>query len=33
MASIEKRTRGGRVRWYARYRDPAGMVDPQPVED
>jgi integrase len=24
MASIEKRTRGGRVRWYARYRDPAG---------
>ncbi len=24
MASIEKRTRGGRSRWYARYRDPAG---------
>jgi integrase len=24
MASIEKRIRDGRVRWYARYRDPAG---------
>jgi integrase len=24
MASIEKRTRDGQVRWYARYRDPAG---------
>lgn len=24
MASIEKRTRNGQVRWYARYRDPAG---------
>jgi integrase len=24
MASIEKRTRGERTRWYARYRDPAG---------
>lgn len=24
MASIEKRTRDGKVRWYARYRDPAG---------
>lgn len=24
MASIEKRTRNGRVRWYTRYRDPAG---------
>lgn len=24
MASIEKRTRNGRHRWYARYRDPAG---------
>lgn len=24
MASIEKRTRGGVVRWYTRYRDPAG---------
>lgn len=24
MASIERRTRGGRLRWYARYRDPAG---------
>jgi integrase len=25
MASIEKRTRNGSVRWYARYRDPAGQ--------
>src|ERR1035437_7541234 len=24
MASIEKRTRSGQVRWYMRYRDPAG---------
>ena len=24
MASIERRTRGGQTRWYARYRDPAG---------
>jgi integrase len=24
MASIEKRTRGGKSRWYARYRDPTG---------
>jgi integrase len=24
MASIEKRSRGGQVRWYARYRDPGG---------
>lgn len=24
MASVEKRTRNGRERWYARYRDPAG---------
>jgi integrase len=24
MASIEKRTRSGQTRWYARYRDPAG---------
>lgn len=24
MASIEKRERSGRVRWYARYRDPSG---------
>jgi integrase len=24
MASIEKRTRNGQTRWYARYRDPAG---------
>lgn len=24
MASIEKRSRNGRLRWYARYRDPAG---------
>jgi len=24
MASIEKRTRNGQVRWYMRYRDPAG---------
>jgi hypothetical protein len=24
MASIEKRTRDGRTRWYARYRDPDG---------
>jgi len=24
MASVEKRTRNGRVRWYARYRTPAG---------
>lgn len=24
MSSIEKRTRGGRVRWYVRYRDPSG---------
>jgi integrase len=24
MASIEKRTRAGQTRWYARYRDPAG---------
>lgn len=24
MASIEKRTRDGRARWYARYRDPSG---------
>lgn len=24
MASVEKRVRGGRVRWYARYRDPDG---------
>jgi hypothetical protein len=24
MSSIEKRLRGGHVRWYARYRDPAG---------
>lgn len=24
MASIEKRTRDGKARWYARYRDPAG---------
>jgi integrase len=24
MASIEKRTRNGQIRWYARYRDPAG---------
>jgi integrase len=25
MASIEKRTRNGRFRWYTRYRDPAGV--------
>jgi len=25
MASIEKRIRNGRVRWYMRYRDPAGL--------
>ena len=25
MASIEKRVRGGQVRWYMRYRDPAGV--------
>ncbi len=25
MASIERRTRNGQVRWYARYRDPAGV--------
>lgn len=25
MASIEKRTRNGQIRWYARYRDPAGQ--------
>ena len=25
MASIEKRTRNGQVRWYMRYRDPAGV--------
>lgn len=25
MASIEKRTRDGKVRWYARYRDPTGQ--------
>jgi integrase len=25
MPSIEKRTRAGQVRWYARYRDPAGQ--------
>ena len=25
MASIEKRVRNGRMRWYARYRDPSGM--------
>jgi integrase len=25
MASIEKRIRNGQVRWYMRYRDPAGM--------
>ena len=24
MASVEKRIRDGRVRWYARYRDPNG---------
>jgi hypothetical protein len=24
MASVEKRTRNGRLRWVARYRDPAG---------
>src|SRR5664279_5847741 len=24
MASIEKRVRDGKIRWYARYRDPAG---------
>ena len=24
MASVEKRTRNGQTRWYARYRDPAG---------
>ena len=24
MASVEKRSRGGRARWYARYRDPSG---------
>ena len=24
MASIEKRTRTGRTRWYVRYRDPGG---------
>ena len=24
MASIEKRNRNGRSRWYVRYRDPAG---------
>lgn len=24
MASLEKRTRNGQLRWYARYRDPAG---------
>lgn len=24
MSSIEKRTRNGRIRWYVRYRDPAG---------
>jgi hypothetical protein len=24
MASIEKRNRNGAMRWYARYRDPAG---------
>ncbi|MDP9093411.1 MAG: site-specific integrase [Actinomycetota bacterium] len=25
MASVEKRTRDGKVRWYARYRDPSGQ--------
>lgn len=25
MASVEKRTRGGTLRWYVRYRDPAGL--------
>jgi integrase len=25
VASIERRTRNGRVRWYARYRNPAGL--------
>ncbi len=25
MASVEKRTRNGQVRWYARYRDPSGQ--------
>ena len=25
MASVEKRERGGKVRWYARYRDPSGQ--------
>ncbi|HEY2299945.1 MAG TPA: hypothetical protein VGH43_19640 [Jatrophihabitans sp.] len=25
MASIEKRLRNGQVRWYVRYRDPAGL--------
>ena len=34
MASIEKRNRNGRSRWYVRYRDPAGVqrtkvFDPQ----
>lgn len=25
MGSAERRIRNGRVRWYGRYRDPAGM--------
>jgi hypothetical protein len=25
MASVEKRQRGGRIRWYARHRDPSGQ--------
>src|SRR5690349_7633546 len=25
MSSIERRVRDGRVRWYARYRDPSGQ--------
>lgn len=25
MASVERRTRNGKVRWYARYRDPSGQ--------
>ena len=31
MASIEKRTRNGQVRWYMRYRDPAGAAEPEDV--
>lgn len=25
MASVEKRTRNGQTRWYARFRDPGGQ--------